>query len=231
MLTQVFIIGAAGKVGRPLARQLAARGHVALALHRHPAQAADLATLGARPVHGDLTADDAPTLAARMAGSDVVVFTAGAGGAGIAVTDAVDGAGLVLAVAAARQAGVARFLLVSAFPEAGRGKALGEGFEHYMAVKKRADVHLAASDLAWVILRPGTLNDAPGTGRITAGPAIAYGEVPREDVAATLVGLIERPALQHCIIELTGGEVRVDQALDRLGVKCAPTTATQTSTP
>lgn len=218
-LTQVFIVGAAGKVGRQLVNQLAARGHQPLAMHRRAEQAAELAALGGVPVQGDLTGIDIASLSMHMAGSEVVVFSAGAGGAGMEVTHAIDGRGLELSVQAAQQAGVKRFLLVSAFPEAGRGKALGEGFEHYMTVKKRADVYLAASDLDWVILRPGTLSDAPGTGRVNLGPAIAYGEVPREDVAATLVRLVEHPTLRHRIIELTQGDMPVDEAVDRLGVK------------
>lgn len=215
-MAQVFIIGAAGKVGRHLVEQLATRGHRAVALHRRPEQADALAALGGAPVQGDLTHTDAQALAARMAGSEMVVFSAGAGGAGIELTNAIDGAGLELAVQAARHAGIKRFLLVSAFPEAGRGKALGDGFENYMAVKKRADVYLAASDLDWVILRPGTLTDAAGRGRVQAGLAIAYGEVPRADVAATLVALVERPQLKHRIIELTEGEQPIDAALQQL---------------
>ncbi len=206
-MTQVFIIGAAGKVGRHLVKQLADKQHRVLALHRRAEQGAELGALGATPVTGDLTAIDVGTLAGQMAGSDVVVFTAGAGGAGVEVTNAVDAAG---------QAGVRRFLLVSAFPEAGRNKAMGEGFENYMTVKKRADVYLAATDLDWVILRPGTLSDAAGTGRVTAGPAIAYGDVPRADVAATLVALVEHPEVRRAIIELTEGDQPVGEAIARL---------------
>jgi len=215
-LSTVFIVGAAGKVGRHLVKQLVEREHRVLALHRRAGQGDELSALGATPVPGDLTAIDMATLARSMAGSDVVVFTAGAGGAGVDVTNAIDGRGLQLAVDAARQAGVRRFLLVSAFPEAGRNKAMGEGFENYMAVKKRADVYLAATDLDWVILRPGTLKDAAGTGRVTAGPAIAYGDIPRADVAATLVALVEQPQLRRTIIELTEGDQPVDAAIAAL---------------
>lgn len=215
-MSTVFIVGAAGKVGRHLVKQLADKQHRVLALHRRAEQAAELDALGATPVTGDLTATDVGTLAGQMRGSDVVVFTAGAGGAGVEVTNAIDGRGLELAVDAARQAGVRRFLLVSAFPEAGRNKGMGEGFENYMTVKKRADVYLAATDLDWVILRPGTLSDAPGTGRVTAGPAIAYGDIPRADVAATLVALVEHPQVRRTIIELTEGDWPADEAIAQL---------------
>ncbi|MBD7954852.1 SDR family oxidoreductase [Stenotrophomonas sp. Sa5BUN4] len=216
-MSQVFVVGAAGKVGRHLVRQLAQRGHRVRALHRRAEQADALRADGAAPVSGDLQQVDAVELAELLAGSDVVVFSAGAGGkGGVETTRAIDGRGLELTVDAARRAGVQRFLLVSAFPEAGRGKPMSDTFEVYMEVKKQADVYLAASGLEWVILRPGTLSDAEGSGRVTAGPAIAYGEVPRADVAATLVALVERPGITRAIIELTAGTTPVGDALHYL---------------
>ena len=216
-MSQVFIVGAAGKVGRSLVEQASARGHRVLALHRAQEQAAELTALGARPVQGDLLQLDVAALAALMKGCDVVVFSAGAGGkGGASMTDAIDGRGLELAVAAAQAAAVPRFLLVSAFPEAGRGKHLSDTFENYMVVKKRADVHLAESALDWVILRPGTLTDEPGTGRVRAGLAIPYGNITRAEVDETLLALSEHPQLRRCIIERTEGDTPVFEALQAL---------------
>lgn len=216
-MTNVFIDGGSGKVSRHLARQLSTRGHKPQSLHRDATQAEELKALGATPVYGDLLQLDTVELARLMADSDVVVFSAGAGGKGGAqMTNAVDGDGLVLTVAAAMTAGIRRFVLVSAFPEAGRGKAVSETFENYMAVKKRADVHLAATDLDWVILRPGTLLDTPGTGKVRAGLAIPYGGIPRADVAAALVEIIEHPEVNRIIIELTQGDTPVAQAVQQL---------------
>ncbi|PQZ87271.1 MULTISPECIES: NAD(P)-binding oxidoreductase [Pseudomonas] len=210
----VFIVGGSGKVARSLARQLAERGHQPRSLYRHAEQAEGLKALGATPVAGNLLDLDTAALAQLMAGSDSVVFAAGAGGKGGAqMTDAIDGQGLELSVAAAKLAGIRRFILVSAFPEASRGKSVSETFENYMAVKKRADVHLAATDLDWVILRPGTLLDSPGTGNVHAGLAIPYGDVPREDVAGALVQVIEQPGVRRVIIELTQGSTPVNEAI------------------
>lgn len=216
-MSKVFIIGAAGNVGRRLVTQLAKRGHQPLALHRHSEQGEQLAKQGATPVQGDLTALTVDDFAALMRGCDSVVFTAGAGGkGGKETTIAIDGKGLELAVAAAAQAGVSRFLLVSAFPEAGRGKTGSDTFENYMAVKKQSDVHLAASNLDWVILRPGTLVDDAGSGNVTAGLAIPYGNISRDNVAAALVALVEQPQVTRCIIELTDGDTPADRAIGQL---------------
>jgi uncharacterized protein YbjT (DUF2867 family) len=161
-------------------------------------------------------------MAQLMLGSDAVVFTAGAGGAGMDLTNAIDGRGLELAVAAAIQAGVRRFILVSAFPDALRGGTLSEGFENYIAVKKRADAHLVGADLDWVIVRPGTLLDDSGTGKVRADVAIPYGEVSRDDVAATLAELIDQPKVSRIIFELTQGDMPVSDAVRKLGRERSP---------
>ena len=215
-MSKVFIIGAAGKVGQRLVKQLAGRGHEAIALHRKPEQGSELAALGATPIEGNLLELDSGQMAQLMSSSDVVVFTAGAGGAGMDLTNAIDGRGLELAVAAAIQSGVRRFILVSVFPDALRGSPLSEGFENYIAVKKRADAHLVGTDLDWVIVRPGTLLEDTGTGKIRADVATPYGEVSRDDVAATLAELIDQPKVSRLIIELTQGDTPVADAIRRL---------------
>ena len=215
-MSKVFVIGAAGKVGRRLSRQLSERGHEVACLHRRPEQADELKELGATPVGGSLLDLDASGLASLMSGNDIVVFSAGAGGAGIELTNAIDGRGLELAAEAASIAGIRRFILVSVFPDALREQETSAGFENYIAVKKRADVHLVESGLDWVIVRPGTLLEDPGTGKVRADVAVPYGEVPRDDVAATIVQLIEQTAVNRIIIELTSGEVPVAEAVRRL---------------
>ncbi len=216
---KVFVIGATGQVGRHLVTRLAEGGHAVRALHRKPEQADALAAQGAIPVRGDLAEIAEADLAQAMTASETIVFSAGAGGAGAEVTEAIDGRGLERAVAAAKSAGIARFVLVSAFPEAGRDRERSDGFEHYMRIKKRADVSLVASGIDYVILRPGKLTDEPGTGHVRADLAIPYGSVSREDVAAALAGIVERTALSRTIIELTEGETPLTEALDRLAVR------------
>lgn len=87
-------------------------------------------------------------------------------------------------------------------------------FEEYMKIKKAADVALAATRLDWVIVRPGTLTPGPGTGRAALGPAIAYGDVSRADVAAVPAELVHRPEVSRRILELTEGPIRITDAVD-----------------
>lgn len=213
---KVFQIGAGGNVGRRLSALLRARGDQPSGMHRSPDQAERIERAGARAVAGDLIADSVDALAAKMTGNDAVVFSAGAHGTGRDKTTQIDGEGLEKAVDAALMAGIGRFVLVSAFPESERAGRLGDDFEHYMRVKKTADVYLAASDLDWIIVRPGLLTDAPGTGLVTAGLAVEYGEVSRDSVAAFLDAALHEPRLSRVIVELTDGAVPVADAVSRL---------------
>ncbi len=213
---KVFQIGAAGGIGQRLAALLVADGHEVTGMVRRPDQAGTVTATGAEVVAGDLIENSVDQLAALVAGHDAVVFSAGAHGTGRDQTTLIDGVGLQKAAAAAEQAGVDRFLLVSVFPDAGRAGAPQEGFEHYMRVKKSADVHLAGTGLDWVIVRPGTLLDEPGDGRVTAGPAIEYGDVRRDNVAAFLAAVLADSAVSHEIVELTDGSTPVNEAVTAL---------------
>ena len=82
-----------------------------------------------------------------------------------------------------------------------------------MRVKRLADVYLAQSKLDWVILRPGTLTLEEGTGNVNAGLAIKYGDISRDDVAETLLAIIENEGISRKIIELTEGETPVREAI------------------
>ena len=209
---RIFQIGVAGGVGRRLARLLVERGDEVTGMFRDPAQSEAVAALGATPALGDLINDTVEQLAAKMAQHDAVVFSAGAHGTGSDNTTLIDGRGLEKAADAARLAGVSRFVLVSVFPDANRAGERSEGFEHYMAVKKQADVYLAATDLNWLIVRPGTLTDDAGDGLVTAGPAIAYGDIRRDNLAAFIAEALHAPGGARRIVEITDGSTPVAEA-------------------
>lgn len=212
----VFQIGAAGGVGRRLTTLLTTDGDRVSGMYRTPGQDAVIRGAGGTPVPGNLISDSADDLAESLAGHDAVVFSAGAHGTGADMTTAIDGRGLEKAVDAALTAGVNRFVLVSVFMDAVRDQPRSEGFEHYMAVKRQADAYLAGTDLDWLIVRPGSLVDDPGTGRVNAGVAIPYGSVARDDVASFLAATLFHPNLNRTAVELTAGDLPIAQAIDRL---------------
>ncbi|AUH38911.1 NAD(P)H-binding protein [Streptomyces sp. CMB-StM0423] len=212
-MSDVFIIGITGGVGRLLAQKLRWRGDSVRGLVRRDDQRAELATQGVDTRVGDISGMTVDELAAAFAGAGAIVFSAGSNGGSREVTKAVDGDGVAKAIAAARLAGVGRFALVSVLPESWRERDLGEEVEYYFAVKKAADIALSRSELNWLILRPSLLVDGPGAGAVSLGPAEFHGQITREDVAATLAELLHEPRIGRQILELDTGSTPIEEAV------------------
>jgi uncharacterized protein YbjT (DUF2867 family) len=182
---KILVVGATGRLGRPVAGALLARGHTVRALVRDPARADDLASQGVECVRGDLT--DPASLHAACAGVQRVLAAAhGLLGRGAQRSEAVDDAGHRALIDAARAAGVARFVYVSAH---------GAGRQHpidFFRTKFAIEQALALSGLDAVVLRPTAFMEAHahefiGKGLLDKGRAqlIGGGDKPRNFVAAT----------------------------------------------
>ena len=214
---KVFIIGIAGGVGRFVAEKLVALNHDVDGLVRQPARGEALGRSGIATTPGNLVTMSIAELATALSGTDAVVFTAGAGGKdGPDATRQVDGDGPAKVAAAAKVAGVRRFVLVSVFPEAWRERRMPQEFETYMIEKKRAETELVLTDLDWVVIRPSALTDGAGVGTIDLGVAKIHAENAREDVAAVIVEVLEEPKVNRVILELTAGATRIREAVKAL---------------
>ncbi|MTB89027.1 NAD(P)H-binding protein [Aeromicrobium senzhongii] len=209
---KVFIIGVTGAVGVLVAERLVARGVTVAGLVRREEQRERLASRSVDTEVGDLADLSEDQLATMLAESDVVVYTAGSNAGATEVTDAIDGAGVVKALAAAGEVD-ARFVLVSVLPESWRERDLDAEVEHYFAVKKETDVAVSRASSDWVIIRPSLLLDEPGRGTVSLGPAELHDEIPREDVADTLVEVILEPRINRQILELNTGPTPIPEAV------------------
>jgi uncharacterized protein YbjT (DUF2867 family) len=121
----------------------------------------------------------------------------------------------VLLAQAAQQAGVRRFVQISSMG-AGRPAEAGsdESWTAYIDAKTKAEEDLRTRDLDFTILRPGGLTDAPGTGLVTLSTdSLPRGMVPRQDVAAVLMGLLSTGSAAGLTLELTGGATPVAEAV------------------
>jgi uncharacterized protein YbjT (DUF2867 family) len=220
---RIAIAGGHGKIALLTAGLLTRRGDEVLALTRNLEHAADIEAAGAAAVEADLETMDAAALAAVIQGSDAVIFAAGAGpNSGIPRKDAVDRGGAVLLADAASQAGIRRYLLVSSMGvESVRGGAtpegVGEVFVAYLRAKLAAEDDLRARDLDWTVLRPGSLTDDPAVGTVQLSPDAPRGDVPRADVAAVLVALLDEPRSAGAVLQLIGGPTPVAEAVQAAG--------------
>jgi uncharacterized protein YbjT (DUF2867 family) len=211
----VLVAGGHGKIALRLLRLLAAKGHRARGLIRNPRQAADLEAVGAVPVLGDLEADAG--LATYARGADAVVFAAGAGpGSGPERKRSVDLGGAVKLVDAALAVGVRRYVMISSIG-ADRPHTASGAMRPYLEAKAEADRHLLASGLDSTIVRPGSLTDDPGTGRVRVSTELGgRGEVPRDDVAAVIAQVLDAPNTIGVTFEVFSGDLLVAEAVRSL---------------
>jgi uncharacterized protein YbjT (DUF2867 family) len=146
-----------------------------------------------------------------------VVFSAGAGaGSGIERKRTVDYGGSVKAQEAAAQAGIRRFVQVSAWGVDAPVEGDDPVWAAYVEAKRDADTALRASGLDWTILRPGGLTMEEGTGRVTLGDSVPRGSISREDVARLIALALHEPATIGRQWEVVAGDTPLDEAVQAL---------------
>jgi uncharacterized protein YbjT (DUF2867 family) len=201
---KIVILGATGKTGTHVLRQALDAGHRVVAYVRRPEALPRRPGLDA--VKGEL--DDVPAMTSAFAGADAVICCIGPklGLGALLHTDLMQRC-LGPITAAARQAGVPRFVLMSAF---GVGDTAARaslptrlGYRTAMASifgdKARAEAILPASGLDWTAVYPVILYEGPARPRVTVLPleqverVPGLPRVPFANVAAVLLELAARP--------------------------------------
>ena len=210
---RVVIAGGHGQIALLLERVLADRGDSPVGIVRNPDHVGDVEQAGAEAVVLDLEQADVASLAEVLRGGDAVVFAAGGGPqSGAARKDTVDRGAAVLLADAAEQAGVRRYVMVSAMGTEKADPDSQEVFQVYLRAKKAADDDLRSRDLDWTIVRPGRLTDESGTGRVQVG-TLGRGQVPRADVASVLAAVLGNDRTIGATFDLLAGHQTVDAAL------------------
>ena len=210
---RVAIAGGHGQIALRLAKVLSQRGDEVIGLIRNPDHTDDVRQAGAEPVVVDLENASDADVAQAIAGSDAVVFSAGAGpGSGSARKETMDYGGAVKLIAAAEQAGVRRYVIVSSM--GANADTPGEDtFSVYLRAKGRADDAVRASGLDATVVRPGSLTNDAGTGRVRLGGNLPGGRVTRDDVAAVLAAVLEAPNTIGKTVDLIGGDMPIAEAV------------------
>ena len=152
---KVAILGATGFVGSYIVDALVEAGHTPRVLVRPGSEAKLRHNDRCDIVPGD--AGDASAVARLMAGADAAIYNIGIirdfPDQGITF-EAMHYAGAVRAIDAAREAGVRRFVLMSA-------NGVRPDGVPYQSTKYRAEQHLQASGLDWTIFRPSVVFGDP----------------------------------------------------------------------
>ncbi|MCW2625146.1 NAD(P)H-binding protein [Mycobacterium sp.] len=214
---RIVIAGGHGKIALILERLLSQRGDSVAGFIRNPEHAADLEAAGAEPLVVDLEAASVDDVAAHLRRADAVVFAAGAGaGSGAARKETVDRDAAILLADAAETAKVSRYVMISAMgADAEAPDDAGDPvFVAYLRAKGAADENIRARKaLDSTIVRPGHLTNDPGTGRVTIADETGHGSIPRADVAAVLLAVLDTPRTGGLTFEAIAGDTPITDAI------------------
>ncbi|WP_299107797.1 SDR family oxidoreductase [uncultured Winogradskyella sp.] len=210
-MENILVAGANGTTGKQIVNLLKASQYFnPIAMVRKEAQLDQFKADGVETVLADLTKD----LTHAVKGVDKVLFAAGSGGRNVVEVDQ-EGAKRLMAVS--KMANVKKFVMLSTMG-ADNPQAV-EGMEDYMKAKQNADEYLRSNDLNYTIIRPGTLNNSQGKGKIELSEKLnKQGEISRADVAQTLVRALHDDAPNNSTFEIIQGNALIGEAMNELNM-------------
>ncbi|WP_425637856.1 SDR family oxidoreductase [Algoriphagus yeomjeoni] len=214
---KVLVIGANGSTGKIICNLLRnSSKYQPIAMIRENSQANEFNQVGIETVLGDLEKD----FESAYKGIHKVIFAAGSGGStGPEKTKAVDQEGAMKSIDLAKKHEVGKFVMLSSMGAENPDQMKDSPMHHYLVAKKKADEHLIKSGLNFSIVRPGGLTDDAGTGKIEAAESLSKrGKISREDVAKTLIAVLESDTAPDTYFEMIAGEDKINDALEQLMV-------------
>ncbi|MFJ6415722.1 NAD(P)H-binding protein [Paeniglutamicibacter sp. NPDC091659] len=216
---KVTVIGGHGKIALLTARILAGRGDEVTSVIRNPEHVPDVAATGALALVLDVEAATATELAEAFAGSDAIVWSAGAGGGNPDRTYAVDRDAAIRSMNAAELAGIKRYVMVSFLTaDTEHLVPLDDPFYPYMAAKIAADEHLRAGALDYTILGPGALTLQEPSRLLDPAPDVSGDTgTSRGNVALAIAAALDDPSTIGRTINFTDGTVPVALAIAAAG--------------
>lgn len=205
---RIVVFGASGRTGRLIVAGGLERGHEVTAFTRTPETLGGLASRCTRVVRGDIV--DRVVVAEAVAGQQGAIYAIGPepGEPGEQAAD-----GLLRVVRVMQTYGSRRLIVLSATGAAEAAVAsrsfLARLFRprHAAAAEpgdlRRMEVTVRQSGLAWTLVRPSRLTDAPATGAFRAGPGHSLPDakpIARADVATYVLDQLETELnVQHAV--------------------------------
>ena len=204
-MENVLVVGATGTTGHKVVHHLkTSQDFEPIAMVRNAEQEKSFKEHNIRTVFGDLEDDVSQTVSE----ASHVIFAAGSGGKKV---EAVDRDGAIKMIKASEGANIKKFVMLSSM--GADNPEQSEKLQDYLKAKHNADVFLKDSKLNYVIVRPGTLNNEAGQGRITLSKSFSKrGEITRDDVAQTLVQALRDDATDKTTFEILQGDTPIEEA-------------------
>ncbi len=205
-MENILVAGANGTTGKKIVNLLATSQYFTpVAMVRKKEQEEQFAQRNIKTVLADLEEDVAHT----VHNIDKVIFAAGSGGKKV---KEVDENGAKKLIAAAQKQNIKKFVMLSSMGADHPEKA--DDLQEYLEAKHNADEYLKQSDVTYSIVRPGTLTDEKGSGKIELKHKLnKRGEISRDDVAQTLVRVLHDTAEVDDTFEIIKGDTLIGKAI------------------
>ncbi|SRX55212.1 SDR family oxidoreductase [Aequorivita sp. CIP111184] len=208
-MEKILVAGAHGTTGKKIISILKGSDkYEPIAMVRKEEQASNFKSEGVKTVLADLEGD----ISNSTKGIDRVIFAAGSGGKKV---KEVDQEGAKKLMDSSKKNGVKKFVMLSSMGADNPDEA--EDLKEYLKAKHNADEYLKQLGIEYTIIRPGSLTNEDGKGKINLDSKLnKRGEISRRDVAETLVGSLEDNIAKNKTFEILEGETYIKAALEKI---------------
>ena len=211
---KVLVIGASGRVGTDLVKQLLADDHQVIGTTRQNEKLFNNDNYSQLDL--DITAEKEAIQQQIEQDIDAVYFVAGSGGKDVLEVDL---HGAVKTMQAVEDKGIKRYIMLSTVFSLDTSKWDTPGIadlKAYYICKHYADQWLVNnSSLDYTIVQAGALKERAATGKITINDDNA-GENSIEDVATTLAAVLDADNTTKKVFSMHNGEIAIDEAIAQL---------------
>ena len=209
---KILVIGASGRVGGELVKQLLADEHQVIGTTRQEKKLFDNDNYTQLDL--DITASKESIEKQLDQDIDAVYFVAGSGGKDVLEVDL---HGAVKTMQAAQDKGIKRYIMLSSVfsleTEKWDNNPNIADLKDYYISKHYADHWLVNnSSLDYTIVQPGALKERDGTGKITINDTNS-GENAIEDVSTTLAAVLTADNTIGKVFNLHNGDIDINEAI------------------
>ncbi|MGE6391150.1 SDR family oxidoreductase [Psychrobacter pacificensis] len=209
---KILVVGASGRVGGELVKQLLADEHQVIGTTRQEKKLFDNDNYTQLDL--DITASKESIEKQLDQDIDAVYFVAGSGGKDVLEVDL---HGAVKTMQAAQDKGIKRYIMLSSVfsleTEKWDNNPNIADLKDYYISKHYADHWLVNnSSLDYTIVQPGALKERDGTGKITINDT-SSGENAIEDVATTLAAVLTADNTIGKVFNLHNGDIDINEAI------------------
>ena len=209
---KILVVGASGRVGGELVKQLLADEHQVIGTTRQEKKLFDNDSYTQLDL--DITASKESIEKQLDQDIDAVYFVAGSGGKNVLEVDL---HGAVKTMQAAQDKGIKRYIMLSSVfsleTEKWDNNPNIADLKDYYISKHYADHWLVNnSSLDYTIVQPGALKERDGTGKITINDT-SSGENAIEDVATTLAAVLTADNTIGKVFNLHNGDIDINEAI------------------